>query len=130
MVPVAPAPAVLRAGDRICTSAALRNGGIGVRFAVIHRDRIQPAFAVRHADRALAYLNRCAHRHVELDWEEGHFFDSDRRLLICATHGALYEPLSGFCVAGPCHGEGLVPLTVREHDDNVWLAEPAAIVVK
>lgn len=130
MVPVEPASLALRAGDRICASAALRNGGIGVRFSVIHRDRVEPAFAVRHADRAVAYLNRCAHRHVEMDWDEGNFFDSDRRLLICATHGALYEPLSGFCVAGPCHGESLTPVAVLERDNSLWLAETAEVVVK
>jgi nitrite reductase/ring-hydroxylating ferredoxin subunit len=130
VVSVEPGSSALRAGDRICASAALRNGGIGVRFSVTHGDRIEPAFAVRHHDRAVAYLNRCAHRHVEMDWEEGNFFDADRRLLICATHGALYEPLSGFCVTGPCHGESLVPLAVLEHDDSVWLAEPAEVVVK
>lgn len=130
MVSVEPGSSALRAGDRICASAALANGGPGFRFSVVFRNQIEPAFAVRHHDRAVAYLNRCAHRHVELDWEEGQFFDTDRRLLICATHGALYEPLSGFCVAGPCHGESLVPLTVLERDDSLWLAEPAEVVVK
>lgn len=130
MVPVESALSTLRAGDRICASAALRNGGRGIRFQVVYRGMIEPAFAVRHADRAVAYLNRCAHRHVELDWEEGNFFDTEHRLLVCATHGALYEPLSGFCIAGPCHGESLVALAVLERDDNVLLAEPAGVVVK
>lgn len=130
MVSVEPARSALRAGDRICASAELSNGGPGYRFSVIFRDRMEPAFAVRHHDRAVAYLNRCAHRQVELDWEPGQFFDLDRRLLICATHGALYEPLSGFCVAGPCHGANLIPLAVLERDNGLWLAEPPGVVVK
>ena len=130
MVPVEQASPALRAGDRICASKLLRNGGSGVRFAVIYRGQVEPAFAVRHADRAVAYLNRCAHRHVELDWEQGNFFDVEGRLLVCATHGALYEPLSGFCVAGPCRGDRLVSLPVAEHDRSLWLAHSAEDMVK
>ena len=52
-------------------------------------------FAVRHAGRVHGYLNRCAHVAMELDWQEGVFFDFDGRDLICSTHGATYDAASG-----------------------------------
>lgn len=117
-----PQPATLRPGDSVCASYCLREGGSGVRFQVEHNGRIDPAFAVRHAGRVFAYLNRCAHRFVELDWQEGEFFDAEQRYLVCATHGALYDPVSGGCVGGPCVGATLTAIPVREADGTVWLA--------
>jgi nitrite reductase/ring-hydroxylating ferredoxin subunit len=122
--------AALASGARICDSAALRDGGAGVRFDLDRSGFSAPAFAVRHAGNTYAYLNQCAHKFVELDWEPGQFFDADRRYLVCATHGALYEPDSGFCVAGPCRGARLIPVAVRESEDAVWLAETQVNVLK
>lgn len=104
----------------ICPAGALLDGGDGVRFGVPGPAGEQAAFVVRYQGRVHAYLNRCAHRPVELDWLPGQFFDADQRYLICATHGALFEPADGYCVAGPCHGGGLVPLTVFEQDGQVF----------
>ena len=123
-------PAVLRSGDCVCASTCLQEGGRGVRFLVEHNGRIEPAFAVRHAGGVVAYLNRCAHKLVELDWQEGEFFDAERQHLVCATHGALYDPASGVCASGPCHGATLTAIPVRETDGSVWLAETSVAVVK
>lgn len=115
-----------RSSERlICTAADLADGGDGVRFSVTHRDQDLPAFAVRFAGRAHAYLNRCTHRDTQLDWDPGRFFDADRRLLICATHGALYQPDTGKCVGGPCRG-GLVKLKVIEKNSAIYLASTDA----
>ena len=125
-----PQLATLHPGDSVCASHCLREGGNGVRFQVEHNGRIDPAFAVRHAGHVVAYLNRCAHKQVELDWLEGEFFDVEHRYLVCATHGALYDPASGACVDGPCRGAALTAVPVRETDGAVWLAGPPAAVVK
>lgn len=116
-------------GTILCESAALQDGGPGVRFMVLHRGRVEPAFAIRCGREVHAYLNRCAHRLVELDWEPGQFFDAERRYLVCATHGALYEPASGTCVAGPCRGAALVAVPVRERDGAVWLADTSGAML-
>lgn len=121
---------VLRPGTRLCASGALVEGGPGMRFRVERHGRLEPAFAVRHAGRVRAYLNRCAHKLVELDWEEGQFFDLERRYLVCATHGALYEPASGACVAGPCRGGRLIAVPVHERDGAVWLADASGAMLK
>ncbi len=112
----------LRPGDKVCASHALQEGGRGVRFLIVHNGHSGSAFVVRHAGRAVAYLNRCAHKLVELDWQEGEFFDGGHRHLVCATHGALYDPASGVCVGGPCRGASLTAVPVCEMNGAVWLA--------
>lgn len=120
----------LAPGARICDSAALRDGGPGVRFDIARSGSSAPAFAVRHGGKAYAYLNRCAHRFVELDWEPGKFFDFTQQYLVCATHGALYQPDNGYCVGGPCRGARLTRVIVHEADGAVWLAEAPVDVLK
>ena len=105
----------------ICASADLAEGGDGVRFEVEVLGRNEPAFAVRYDGRVYAYLNRCAHMPMELDWKPGKFFDAWGLHLICSTHGATYAPDTGRCVRGPCFAEGLVPVPVEERDGNVFL---------
>lgn len=102
----------------ICASEALADGGEGVRFEL---DSGSPAFAVRYCGTARAFVNRCPHAWTELDWQPGEFFDMTGLYLICSTHGALFEPASGHCVAGPCRGAHLETLAIRERDGQVVL---------
>ncbi len=106
---------------RICASADLVERGPGFRFKVRRAGELAPAFVIRYEGRPQAFLNRCAHVSVELDWENGQFFDSSRLYLICSTHGAMYEPDSGYCVAGPCKGASLTAIAVEERDGAVFL---------
>ncbi len=106
----------------ICQSSDLDNGGFGVRFDVERNDGEKAVgFVIRYRDEAHAYINRCAHIQVELDWQHGQFFDDDERFLICATHGAIYSPDSGVCVAGPCKGQRLEKLLTEEKDGEIFL---------
>jgi len=105
----------------ICPSNDLADGGDGVRFEVEVEGKPQPAFAVRYGGRVYAYLNRCAHMPMELDWKPGKFFDVWGLHLICSTHGATYAPDTGRCVRGPCFEEGLVPVPVEERDGRVFV---------
>jgi nitrite reductase/ring-hydroxylating ferredoxin subunit len=107
----------------ICESGALQEGGKGVRFVVQGVDGAQPAFAVRYDGQVYAYINRCAHVPVELDWMDGDFFDYSKLYLICATHGAMYLPDSGLCVQGPCPGKRLRPVKVEERNGRVLLVK-------
>jgi len=106
----------------VCTSAALLEGGDGVRFEVRVAGATEPAFVVRYGGTVRAYLNHCRHIPVELDWMPGRFFDDSGLYLICATHGATYQPDDGLCVAGPCRGASLIPVPARESDGQVWAA--------
>lgn len=105
----------------ICASAAVEEGGKGVRFSVERYGKPEPAFVIRYDGKTYAYLNRCAHVPVELDWMHGDFFDLTGLYLICSTHGATYLPETGRCVAGPCSGRSLVRLPLEESDGNVFL---------
>ncbi|WP_096360502.1 Rieske (2Fe-2S) protein [Sulfuricaulis limicola] len=119
----------------ICRSRELVDRGRGIRFTVRRRGETTPAFVVRFDGAAHAYVNRCAHRSLELDWIEGDFFDAFGEHLLCATHGARYAPASGACVGGPCGGAGLVKLAVREENgdvllepgDDIHLIDPEAV---
>lgn len=107
----------------ICDGADLQEGGKGVRFSVDHHGRPAPAFAVRYNGVVRAFLNRCAHVPIELDWVEGEFFDLSGLYLVCATHGATYLPDSGRCIRGPCAGRALAPLRIAEVDGKVCLID-------
>ena len=106
----------------ICAAPALVDGGLGIRFYVIAAGVRLPAFAVRYRGEARAFINRCAHLAVELDWQQGHFFALNGLSLVCATHGARYHPHSGACVSGRCSGNGLVAIPLVEIDNRVCLA--------
>lgn len=81
------------------------------------------AFVLRFEGQPVAYLNRCAHVPVELDWQPGEFLDHDKRWIVCAVHGASYEPADGRCVGGPCGRGKLMRVTVTEQDGRVsWYA--------
>ena len=104
----------------ICASEALADSGRGVRFEVEYFGSPAPAFVVRQAGSVHAYLNRCAHVAMELDWQEGVFFDLAGRDLLCSTHGATYDTRSGHCLGGPCNGASLVKLKVEERSGGVY----------
>lgn len=67
-------------------------------------------FALKLDGQVFVYRNRCPHLGVELNWQEDQFFDLDDALLQCATHGALFDPETGLCLAGPCRGQSLEAL--------------------
>ncbi len=104
----------------ICASSALVDRGKGIRFLVTAGGEDSTGFAIRYDNTVYAYLNRCAHVPIELDWNEGEFFETSGLYLMCSTHGALYTPESGRCAGGPCRGGRLRPITVFEKDNQVF----------
>lgn len=104
----------------ICAAADLEEAGKGVRFEVEYFGEAAPAFVLRFKGKVHAYLNRCAHVPMELDWREGEFFDLERRDLICSTHGASYAADSGKCIGGPCGKTPLVKLRVEERGGSIY----------
>ena len=110
-------------GGTICSSSLLVDRGHGVLFTIERYGVLEPAFAIRHDGVVHAYLNRCGHIPVELDWQPGEFFDDSGLYLICSTHGALYSPQNGRCLGGRCNGNGLIPLGTIERDGNIYLKE-------
>lgn len=103
----------------LCESSALSDGGPAIGFDVVYMAQPCRAFAIRHAGQVHAYLNRCTHVPMELDWQPGEVFDITGRWLLCATHGALYRPDTGACAGGPCRG-GLVKIGLQEEEGLVY----------
>jgi len=104
----------------VCESGLLEEGGKGVRFPVTAGGSDSTGFVVRFEGVVRGYLNRCAHVPIELDWNEGEFFESSGLYLMCSTHGALYTPEDGRCAGGPCRGGSLRPVNVFERDGQVF----------
>ncbi|MDR7151198.1 nitrite reductase/ring-hydroxylating ferredoxin subunit [Hydrogenophaga palleronii] len=107
----------------LCNSRDLTDGGMAVPFDVSYAGQTCRAFAIRYRGHPHAYLNRCAHVAMEMDWQPDRFFDDSGRWLLCATHGAVYEPDTGACKGGPCRG-GLVKIDLKESDGVVhWRSQ-------
>lgn len=106
---------------RVCRRVELADGGHAVNFTVKRGPREVPAFVVAFRGEVHAYANVCPHRWTSLDWQPGEVFDETGLYLICATHGALFEPDSGRCIAGPCHGASLEKIPVRHEGEHVVL---------
>jgi nitrite reductase/ring-hydroxylating ferredoxin subunit len=104
----------------LCASEALVERGDAVTFDVREFGRPAQAFALRFDAVPVAYVNRCAHIPAEMDWVPGQFWDQDRRHIICSVHGALYEPPTGQCVAGPCRGARLHAISLKEEGGQVY----------
>lgn len=69
-----------------------------------------------------AYKNQCRHLPMPLDDRDpGQLWDSDRRYLLCTSHGARYQPEDGLCVDGPCKGSHLKPLPIEVRDGEIFL---------
>jgi nitrite reductase/ring-hydroxylating ferredoxin subunit len=102
----------------LCKSDVLIDSGEAVPFDVIYGGQACLAFAIRYQGQVFAYLNRCSHVPMEMDYQPNRFFDLTGHWLICATHGATYSPRTGACQGGPCRG-GLVKIETSERDGVV-----------
>ena len=80
-------------------------------------------FVVRVGDGVRGYLNRCPHAGHPLNLLPDRFLTPDGALVVCASHGALFEKASGYCVAGPCAGGTLTPIALEIRCGLVMLAD-------
>lgn len=103
---------------RLCASCELVESAQAVPFDVKYSGQVCRGFAVRFHGHVYAYLNRCTHVPIELDYQPNRVFDDTGQWLMCATHGATYWPKTGDCVGGPCRG-GLVKIDLSESEDEV-----------
>jgi nitrite reductase/ring-hydroxylating ferredoxin subunit len=114
----------MASGERvILDGACLRECARGARFDLPREGGEGKGFAIRFRGLVHAYVNRCPHLGVELDWQPGEFFEPGGLYLVCSTHGALFEPSTGLCVAGPCPGARLERLSVEERDGKIFILE-------
>jgi nitrite reductase/ring-hydroxylating ferredoxin subunit len=112
-IPASP-PGTLDVERVVCRLSEL--GSQGARgFVIGGGDWPLRGFVVRTGERVCAYVNRCPHAGHPLNLLPDRFLTADGALIVCSSHGALFEKGDGLCLAGPCCGKSLtrVPLEVR-----------------
>ncbi len=99
--------------------------GTTKKFRLQCRGSTLEAILVNYEGKISAYVNRCCHISLTMDWVDNQFFTEDKRYLICANHGATYEPTTGECIWGPCFGAFLqnVPLEVSRDQIRAYCPE-------
>ena len=107
---------------RLCAPSELAEGQ-SLGFVI---DQLN-LLVVRRDGQVHAYLNRCPHRGIALEWQKDRFLDDSGSLIRCATHGALFLIESGECVAGPCEGQSLQMLECKEDRNGIWI-EPYDVI--
>ena len=61
-------------------------------------------FVVRKDGAVAGWVDRCPHQGVPLAIELDRYLTRDGELILCGWHGAVFKPLTGECVGGPCAG--------------------------
>jgi nitrite reductase/ring-hydroxylating ferredoxin subunit len=80
-------------------------------------------FVVRASGQVRGYVNHCPHAGHPLDLVPHRFLTRDGALILCSSHGALFDKLTGYCIAGPCAGEHLRPIALKLEAGIVMLAD-------
>jgi nitrite reductase/ring-hydroxylating ferredoxin subunit len=75
--------------------------GHSLKFMLPIRGVDEECFVINYHGHFHAYVNRCRHVPMAMDWVDNEFFAEQGRYLMCQTHNAYYEPASGECIAGP-----------------------------
>lgn len=89
----------------------------------------QECFVINYRGRLHAYVNRCRHVPIAMDWVDNQFFAEQGRYLMCQTHNAYYQPDTGQCIAGPqgACGKFLRRVPLEIHDGVIFALVPAKI---
>jgi nitrite reductase/ring-hydroxylating ferredoxin subunit len=80
-------------------------------------------FIVRVGGQAWGYVNRCPHAGHPLNLGPNRVLTREGELILCSSHGALFDKSTGFCVAGPCAGHSLESVPVKIEAGFVLLAD-------
>jgi len=109
-------------GERLIEKEALGEGEAALLRALV--DGLPDEIVVVRTEKGhRAYVNRCRHISVPLDYGDGEVFDESGKMFQCRTHGALYRIEDGRCVAGPCSGASLISVEIVEKEDGVYLPD-------
>ena len=100
--------------------------GKSKKFTLRRGHRDLEALLVNFEGQHFAYINRCPHTGITLDWVNNQFFSSDNRYIMCATHGAVFEPPTGDCIWGPCVGLSLQSVPVEIEEGRIYARLPGA----
>ena len=92
-------------------------------FAIGSGDWPLRGFVVRVNNEVRGYINTCPHVGHPLNLRPHQFLTADSSMILCSSHGALFEKLTGFCVVGPCAGRSLQPVPLKIECGFVMLVE-------
>jgi nitrite reductase/ring-hydroxylating ferredoxin subunit len=106
----------------LMTLESIEDGGYAEAEGVVEGDP-ESLILHRRGQQVQAWLNVCPHAGRRLDWAPGRFLKSKEGHLVCAVHGATFEPDTGHCIAGPCRGDRLRSVAVEVRDGQVRLVE-------
>ncbi len=99
--------------------------GDSLKFMLPIRGADEECFLINFGGEYFAYVNRCRHVPMAMDWVDNQFFVEEGRYLMCQTHNAYYEPSTGECIAGPASACGKllyrVPIEIK---DGIAYASP------
>ena len=94
------------------------------KFRLSVEGRETECFVVNYDGQYFAYINRCAHVPMTMDWIDNQFLTEDGRYILCATHGAAFEPDTGECIFGPPCGKFLVRVPLTIDGDRILAGQP------
>ena len=103
-----------------CTLSNLKEMG-SIAWDGDDNNLARQCFLVYHEGKIHSYMNRCPHTGANLDWVPHQFLDSEKKLIQCATHGALFNIKDGLCLRGPCIGDRLISVENVLEGDTVYL---------
>jgi nitrite reductase/ring-hydroxylating ferredoxin subunit len=102
---------------RLCRFADVPDGGARV---IDEGSAGVPVVIVRRGENVWAYVNRCPHFSVPLDFQPGVVSCYRSQVLMCAHHSALFRFDDGMCIDGPCTGSALEAVPVKVESDD-WV---------
>ncbi len=98
--------------------------GESKKFRLVAGEEEHECFVVRWRGELHAFVNRCRHVAMTLDWVENQFLTEDGELILCPTHGALFQPDTGACVGGPAFGKSLFRVPLEQRQEGVFADWP------
>lgn len=78
---------------------------------------------LRRGQQLRAFVDSCPHHGTPLAWRSDRYLNAAGDRIVCAAHGALFDPDTGVCTLGPCLGQGLTPL-------RVWLGDQGQVQIE
>ena len=100
--------------------------GESLKFMMPIRKADEECFLINFGGKYYAYVNRCRHVPMAMDWVDNQFFAEEGRYLMCQTHNAYYQPATGECIAGPptACGKYLYSIPLEIEDGTIYATPP------
>jgi nitrite reductase/ring-hydroxylating ferredoxin subunit len=113
---------------RVREAAKLTHGET-LAFAFARHGVERAGFVLRFEGALKAFANVCPHWNVDLDLGMGRFYSERLNAIVCRNHGALFEPATGLCRAGPCVGAGLEQFEVSLDGLDALVRIPSIVLI-